>query len=224
MQLNRPFLTVTPTLDGDVLAVLASADVTFTINQVQRVLTTASGEGIRKVLMRLSAQGVVLHDRVGRTNTYRLNGEHLAAEPIRELAGLHSTFLDRVEKLLGTWAEPARYAAVFGSAVTGSMLPNSDVDLFLVRDTPPGVIEGDDDQRDDVWGEQVAELNRSVTAWTGNDSRVVEYTVADLRRAIAGGESLLHEVARHGRTVVGARAWLHRELGAGRHGAGTGAG
>jgi hypothetical protein len=73
MQLNKPFATVTPTLDGDVLAVLASTDVTFTINQVQRILTTASGEGIRKVLNRLTAQGVVLHDEVGRTHTYRLN-------------------------------------------------------------------------------------------------------------------------------------------------------
>ncbi len=43
MQLNKPFATVTPTLDGDVLAVLASADVTFTISQVQRILGTASG-------------------------------------------------------------------------------------------------------------------------------------------------------------------------------------
>jgi hypothetical protein len=82
MQLHRPFATVTPTLDGDVLAVLATSDVTFTITQIQRILTTASGEGIRKVLTRLTAQGVVLHDQVGRTNTYRLNTEHLAAEPI----------------------------------------------------------------------------------------------------------------------------------------------
>lgn len=224
MQLNRPFMTVTPTLDGDVLSVLASADVAFTINQVQRVLTNASGEGIRKVLIRLSAQGVVLHDLVGRTNTYRLNAEHLAAGPIRALAGLHNTLLDRVERLLETWAEPARYAAVFGSAMTGSMTPNSDIDLFLVRDTRAGAIGGNDDQRDDIWGEQVTELNRLVTAWTGNDSRVVEYTVEDLRNAIAGGESLLNEVAHHGRTVAGARAWLRRELRAGRQGSEAGAG
>lgn len=50
MQPNKPFATVTPILDGDVLAVLARADVTFTISQVQRILITVSGEGIRKVL------------------------------------------------------------------------------------------------------------------------------------------------------------------------------
>ncbi len=57
MQLNRPFATVTPTLDGDVLAVLATADATFSISQIPRILATASGEGIRKVLTRLTAQG-----------------------------------------------------------------------------------------------------------------------------------------------------------------------
>ena len=82
VQLNKPLGTVTPTLDGDVLAVLASADATFTISQVHRILTTVSAEGIRKVLNRLAIQGVVLHDQVGRTNTYRLNTEHLAAEPV----------------------------------------------------------------------------------------------------------------------------------------------
>ncbi len=100
MQLNRPFATVTPTLDGDVLAVLASSEVTFTITQIQRILTTASGEGIRKVLTRLTAQGVVLHDQVGRTNTYRLNTEHLAAEPILALSRLTATFLDRLQAQL----------------------------------------------------------------------------------------------------------------------------
>lgn len=75
-------------------AVLAAADVTFTISQIQCILTTVSGEGIRKVLTRLTAQGVVLHDQVGRTNTYRLNTEHLAAESILALSRLTATFLN----------------------------------------------------------------------------------------------------------------------------------
>ena len=137
MQLNRPFATVTPTLDGDVLAVLALSDVTFTISQIGRSLTTASGEGIRKVLNRLTAQGVVLHDQVGRTNTYRLNTEHLAAGPILALSRLTATFLDHLEAHLTQWDEAPKYAAVFGSAATGRMTLDSDIDLFLVRATSP---------------------------------------------------------------------------------------
>lgn len=108
MQLNKPFATVTPTLDGDVLAVLASADATFTISQIQRILTTASGEGIRKVVNRLAAQGVVLQDEVGRTHTYRLDAEHLAAEPIRALAGCTRRSSDGSN---GTWTGGGRRCA-----------------------------------------------------------------------------------------------------------------
>jgi len=206
MQLNRPFATVTPTLDGDVLAVLASADVTFTISQVQRILATGSGEGIRKVLNRLVAQGVVLHDQVGRTNTYRLNTEHLAAEPIMALAQLNSTFLKRLEKHLNGWRTTLRYAAVFGSAATGRMKLDSDIDLFLVRAADTG------HDGNEAWEEQVTELTRLVTAWTGNDARTVEYTEDEFRAAAAAGEPLLRDVAKQGVTLAGTRSWFNAQL------------
>ena len=206
MQLTKPFATVTPTLDGDVLTVLASADVTFTISQIQRILTTASGEGIRKVLTRLTAQGVVLHDQVGRTNTYRLNTEHLAAEPIMALSQLTSTFLNRLEEHLGRWGAELKYAALFGSAATGRMTLDSDIDLLLVR------AAASDHDGDDVWEQQVAELARQVTAWTGNDGRIVEYTEDELRAAAAASEPLLEDVSEQGLTVAGTRAWFNKQL------------
>ena len=210
MQLNKPFATVTPTLDGDVLAVIAGADVPFTIPQIQRILTTASGEGIRKVLTRLTAQGVVLHDRVGRTNTYRLNTEHVAAEPIVALSRLNATFLNRLEEHLTNWGSELRYAAVFGSAATGRMTLGSDIDVFVVRgsDSRPD----SRDNESDAWEERVAELARLVTAWTGNDGRIVEYTEDQLAVAAAAGEPLLRDVAEEGLTVAGKRAWLTRQL------------
>jgi len=208
MQLNRPFATVTPTLDGDVLAVLAASEVTFTITQIRRILTTASGEGIRKVLTRLTAQGVVLHDQIGRTNTYRLNTEHLAAEPILALSRLNATFLERLQTHLEGWGEALKYAAVFGSAATGRMALDSDIDVLLVRACDPGHDGRQEDSA--VWEQQVTELAGSITAWTGNDGRVIEYTEDELRAA--AGEPLLREVARQGLTVAGTRAWLNRQL------------
>lgn len=210
MQLNRPFATVTPTLDGDVLAVLATSDVTFTITQIQRILTTASGEGIRKVLTRLTAQGVVLHDQVGRTNTYQLNTEHLAAEPIIALSRITATFLTRLERHLEGWGDALKYAAVFGSAATGRMTLDSDIDLLLVRASDP---ENRDKNLDpDTWEQRVTELGRLVTAWTGNDGRVIEYTQDEIRAAGSSGEPLLNDVTREGLTVAGTRAWLNRQL------------
>ena len=210
MQLNRPLATVTPTLDGDVLAVLASSDVAFTITQIRRILTTGSGEGIRKVLTRLTAQGVVLHDQVGRTNTYQLNTEHLAAEPIIALSRITATFLNRLERQLQGWGEDLKYAAVFGSAATGRMTLDSDIDLLLVRASDP---EDQGDKADsDTWEQRVSELGRLVTAWTGNDGRVVEYSEDEIRAAAAAGEPLLNDVAREGLIIAGTRAWLTKQL------------
>lgn len=201
MQLNRPLATVTPTLDGDVLTILAAHDGTFTTGQIHRILDGFSEEGIRKVLTRLVLQGVVLADRVGNAFTYRLNTDHLAAEPIRALARLTSTFFTRLEQHLGGWHEPPAYAAVFGSAATGGMTLHSDVDIFFVRDR---------DITESTWSHQVGELTTAVARWTGNDARVVEYSLDELRRS--NTEPMVRDVVDHGLTVAGSRAWLIKQL------------
>src|ERR1700712_1208035 len=97
MELRRPLATVTPTLDGDVLGVLALHDITFTTGQLHRVLSRHSEEGIRKVLQRLVKQGVVESERVGHAYAYRLNREHLAAQHLIGLAQIPETLLNRLE-------------------------------------------------------------------------------------------------------------------------------
>ena len=142
-------------------------------------------------------QGVVLAERIGNTYAYRLNTAHLAAEPIVALAKLFDTFLSRLEQHFTAWEYPPVYAAVFGSSVLGTMTADSDVDLFLVKDS---------DAPETVWARQVTELAAAVTAWTGNDARVVEYTAADLPAART--EPMVQELLEHGLTVAGSRACL----------------
>lgn len=203
MNLNRPLSTVTPTLDGDVLAVLARVNATFTAGQLRRILTRYSEEGIRKVLRRLAKQGVVRTENAGNAIVYRFNSDHLAAEHIVGLSGLMGTFLARVEHRLATWEVPPVYAAVFGSAARGTMTAESDVDLLLVR--PDG---GDGDR----WDEQVALLVADVSRWTGNDTRPLEFTAAELVDR-AGDEPVLRDVLDEGLTVAGDRSWLAKQLG-----------
>lgn len=202
MELGRPLATITPTLDGDVLAVLARSDVTFTTGQLHRVLTQNSEEGIRKVLLRLVKQGVVHSDRVGNAFTYRLNRDHLAAEYIIGLAGLQGKLLKQIEDRLEAWKLPPVYAAVFGSAARGSMTADSDLDLLLVRP---------DDDRDALWETQVNDLAADVTRWTGNDTRPLEFTASELASR-GSDEPVLRAVLDHGLTVAGNRAWLNRQL------------
>ncbi len=201
MELNHPLATVTPTLDGDVLAVLAQHEVSFTTGQLRRVLSRYSEEGIRKVLIRLTRQGVVHSDRVGNSYSYRLNGEHLAARPIIELAHIPRTLLQRLEERLSNWTFSPTYAAVFGSAARGNMTADSDLDILLVRS---------DDAPIDEWEPQVAALVADVGRWTGNDTRPLEYTVSELRAA--RDEPVLRAVLAEGLTVAGSRAWLNRHL------------
>jgi predicted nucleotidyltransferase len=201
MELNRPLATVTPTLDGDVLAVLAQQEASFTTGQIHRVLNHHSEEGIRKVLLRLTRQGVVHSNRVGNAYIYQLNRQHLAAGPIIELARLPHTLLQRLEDRLRSWVFPPTYAAVFGSAARGTMTESSDLDLLLVRA---------DDTPDDLWEEQVGELVAEVSGWTGNDTHPLEYTVSEL--IAARDEPVLRDVLNEGLAVAGHHAWLSRQL------------
>lgn len=200
MQLSRPLAVITPTLDGPVLTALALADESFTTGQLRRVLDGGSEEGIRKVLRRLSMQGVVSVERVGAAFAYRLNRDHLAAEHIVGLANLRSTLLTEVEQLLATWTQPPIYAAVFGSAGRGAMRVESDIDILLVRS----------DSADGQWEHQVDDLVNSVSRWTGNDTRPLEFTVAELDAAC--NEPVLANVLKTGLTVAGQRSWLSSRL------------
>jgi predicted transcriptional regulator len=203
IDLSRPLSTVTPTLDGDVLAALASNDATFTTGQLHRMFPKRhSQEGIRKVLQRLVKQGIVRAERVGQAYAYRLNRDHLAAEHIIGLAQLPKTFLKRVEDHLQSWDTPPVYAAIFGSAARGSMTADSDIDLLLIRP---------DDVDHNLWETQVDSLATEVTRWVGNDTRPLEFTAAEL---IAHGqdEPVLQDVLREGLTVVGSRIWLAKLL------------
>jgi len=202
MQLNRPLATITPTLDGDVLAVLAQHEATFTTGKLHRVLNHYSEEGIRKVLLRLTRQGIVHSERIGNAYSYRLNREHLAAEPIIALANIPHILLRRLEERLQMWAHPPVYAAVFGSAARGTMTEDSDLDLLLIRA---------DDTPSDDWDEQVAELVADVSRWTGNDARTLEYTVSEL--TAARDERVVLDVLAEGLTVAGRHAWLSRHIG-----------
>jgi predicted nucleotidyltransferase len=202
LELSRPLATVTPTLDGDVLAVLAVHEAAFTTGQLHRVLGRYSEEGIRKVLQRLAGQGIVRADRVGNAFAYRFNREHLAAEYVIGLAGLRVKLLERIQTTLGSWKPEPKYGALFGSAARGSMTAESDIDLILIRP---------DDVDEDRWGLQVGSLAADVSRWTGNDARILEFTVTEI--ATRGrDEPVLADVLRDGLTVAGRHAWLAAQI------------
>jgi hypothetical protein len=206
MDLARPLAVITPTVDGDVLAVLAGADKSFTPGELQRLVPSRSVAGIRKSLTRLSDQGIVTMERAGAAFVYRLNRRHLAAPAIIEIAGLRAQFLDRLRHTLASWATPPAFASLFGSAALGTMRPGSDIDVFVVR---PDAADGDETFDDgSSWRQCLTQLQRDASLWTGNDVRVLEMSETEVRHGLAAGDQVLDDIQRDGIPLVGtARFW-----------------
>jgi hypothetical protein len=202
MDLGRPFSVVTPTVDGDVLLVLAGADRAFTPPEVHRLLGERSESGVRKALDRLADQGVVERARVGRAKTYRLDEHHLAHPHLVALARLKDELVDRLREDLAAWTPAPPYAALFGSAVQGGMRPDSDIDVFVVRpdEVPP---------EDGGWRAQVDALEAKASRWTGNDVRTLELSASEVRAALAEGNNrAMDDIRTGGVRLVGPRTFL----------------
>ena len=201
MNLARPLEVVTPTVDGDVLAVLAGAEASFTGRQVHQIAGRHSERGVRNALHRLVGQGIVSRERVGAADRFTLNREHLAAPHIEALTRLRAELIARIRAELDSWEVPAEFAALFGSAARGDMRPESDIDLFIVR---PSRVEADDDR----WHAQLATLTRQITAWTGNDTRILELAAEEVHRR--SNAAIVREVAADGLALHGPNSYLKR--------------
>jgi predicted nucleotidyltransferase len=199
MDFQRPLSVVAPTLDGDVLGVLAGADEEFTGRRIHQVLGRYSEQGIRKAADRLVRQGIVIRRQAGQAKLYSLNRSHLAAPYIEGLGSLRAKLIERLKSSVEAWEKPATVVFLFGSVARGEAGVESDLDLFVLRraDTP---------QSDPVWQQQLADLERAATDWTGNEARVLEYG----HRQLADPEvrKLVRQVIRDGVPIVGTRVRL----------------
>jgi hypothetical protein len=174
MDLRRPLAVVTPTLDGDVLAVLAGAEGPFSGRQVHVILGRGSETGVRRALERLRRQGIVSARHAGAAWMYQLNRSHLAAPFVEGLANLPRLLVDQLRTELASWERAPFYVAIFGSFARGEAGPDSDIDLFIVR--PAGI-----DEDDAAWRGQIDRALAAARSWTGNDARVLEYGEDELR-------------------------------------------
>lgn len=202
MDFRRPLQTITPTLDGDVLAVLARADAEVSGREIHRLLGRGSHQGVRNAADRLTRQGVVSRRLAGNAHLYRLNRDHVAAPWIEKLATLPEQVIERLRSTAEAWEQPPAVIVLFGSVARGQAVPGSDLDLLVVR--PAGC-----DPDAPAWRRQVADLQQRASAWSGNDARLLEYGEEEL--AQGDPEPLLQEVTRDGIEIYGSRRAL-REL------------
>lgn len=198
MQLQTPFTVVTPTVDGDLLAVLARARQAFTLRDLARMIPSRSYNGLGLAADRLADQGIVDAGRTGNVRTYAFNWEHLAAEPIAQLATARARLIDRLVDAFETMPERPVFAALFGSAARGDMGAGSDIDLLIVHRDGAG----------ERMHESASDLAHLVTRWTGNDARPVLYGESQ----VIPGDPLLRSAADEGVVLVGGAQWLGGRL------------
>ena len=196
MQLQRPLLTVTQSVDGDVLTVLAGAHAEFTPPEIHRLIGRWSEQGVRKSLLRLVRQGTVLSRGAGNAYLYQLNRDHLAAPAILELAALRATFLERLRHTISGWDPPPEFAALFGSAARSEMTETSDIDIVVIR--PSGL-----DTEHDSWVDQRAALTSTASAWTGNDVRILELSMPEVHAGLSSGDPVVVDIVKHGTDLYG---------------------
>jgi hypothetical protein len=199
VDLKHPLTVVTPTLDGDVLGLLARSDEWFSGRRLHRMLGRASEPGVRKAAERLVGQGIVVKQQVGNAKVYQLNRQHIAAPSVEGLAELRATLVDRLRERLGGWDEPPLAGLLFGSVARGEATADSDLDVLLVRRRDVG-------EDSPAWQRQVAQLADAATGWTGNDTRVVEFGEDELDDPAVA--RLVEDAVEHGIELFGSRRRL----------------
>lgn len=177
MNVSRAYSAVAPTVEGDVLVVLAGTTQPLTGRRVARLAQRGSVAAVAKALDRLVRQGLVLRQEAPPASLYTLNRRHVAASTVETLALIRTQLFDRLRQAFSSWSIPPVHASVFGSAARGDGGLDSDIDIFIVR--PAGV-----DAEDTTWTQQLTHLGEAVPAWTGNRAGIIEFAEPDIERMV----------------------------------------
>lgn len=195
MDLTHPIRSIVPTLDAPVFEVLAGTTRPLSGHQVYVLARTGSARGVRLVLARLVAQGLVVADEHPGATLYAANRKHLAWPAIEALVGLRSALLEQLRIRIQDWPIAPIHASVFGSTARGDADEQSDIDLLLVR--PDGSSE-------DEWARQLEALRDWVLESTGNRCQAFDVDAARFAEHVEAGDPLVDAWRRDGIQLVGA--------------------
>lgn len=193
MDLARPITAVVPTLDGPVLQTLARTTSPLTGRQVYLLAGVGSEAGVRKVLNRLAAHGLVHFTRSGQALLYVANRDHVAWPAVEALIRIRETLVERLRAEFRSWPLKPITAVLFGSGARGDGGIDSDIDLLIVG--PPV----DDETPDyDRWQGQLDGLREQVVAWTGNRCQIFELDADEFDAYVHRGEPIVADWKRDG--------------------------
>lgn len=184
MDLSRPYTVICPSLEGPVLDVLAHTTRPLTGREVARLASRGSQRGVRLVLDRLVANGLVRAQEAGSASLFVLNREHVAAGIVEGLVRLRAELIERIRQDVEGWSSQPVHASIFGSAARADGHMDSDIDLLIVR---PKDLAEDDPQ----WREQLHRLAERIERWSGNNASLHEVSPKGLKAALRRGEPVI---------------------------------
>jgi predicted nucleotidyltransferase len=197
MDLSNPSEAVLPSVRGAVLRVLARTDVPMSGREVAaRAGQRVGYRRVSQVLGELVEAGFVLRESHPPAYLYRLNRDHVGAEPLLKLADLRGRLVCRITETVGSWKPAPEALWLFGSVARGEGTADSDIDVLVVR---PSAI----DDTDPTWRRQLADLADRVSAWSGNDCQILEYSSAELTALVNADDPLIEELRREAIAIAG---------------------
>lgn len=187
MDVSRPYSAVSPTLDGDVLRVLAGTSLGLTGREVAALAGRRSHSGVLDALHRLTEQGLVKRVPLNRAYLFALNRDHVAAPAVEILANLRTELFNRIAEAIAEWPLAPVHASVFGSTARRDGGVDSDIDVLIVR---PSRIAHDDGP----WQAQVDRLREQIEAWTGNQAAIADVSEEGLAELREQGRPIIDEL------------------------------
>ncbi len=196
VDVSRTYSAVAPTVEGDVLVVLAGTTQPLTGRRISRLARRGSVAAVAKALDRLVRQGLVLRQEAPPASLHTLNRRHVAAPAVEAMALIRTDLLDRLRRAFSTWEIPPLHASLFGSAARGDGTLDSDIDIFVIR--PMGV-----DAEDPTWDQQLQSLGDAVFAWTGNHAGIIDFAEGDIEEMREEHPPVLDDLRRDGIDLAG---------------------
>lgn len=206
MDLSNPIRSVVPSAQGEVLQVLARTRESLTGRQVAKMTGgSVSQKSVSNILNRLVESGLVYREEKGKAHLHTLNRDHVAAQAIEELASMNERLIEAITNDVTSWSVRAEGAWIFGSFARGEGGVGSDIDLLIVRPDDVG-------EEQESWRNQVDELSISVSKWTGNDCRIIEYPLHEVMEMVDNDERLMASIDGDGICIKGDRRLLKSEI------------
>lgn len=202
MDLSNPIRSVIPSVQGDVLAVLARTEAPLTGRGIAGLVDGVSPSGVKLALRALTDAGLVLVESHPPANLYRLNRRHLAAHAIAALASLRAQMITAMRDHIASWNSASWGAWLFGSAARGDGSTASDIDVLVVR--PDAV-----DEDDPCWTAQLERFTDDVGEWTGNPCSIIEYSRTEFDDLLASTERLAGDLRRDAVALTSRRIPRH---------------